>query len=83
MHLHPDRQRLGRQSSCASGFGCADKLTGKIEDTKVAWKTGGGSVTPTFRGTLSKTAENTGSITGSVTVEEYGVEGEFTATRSN
>jgi hypothetical protein len=66
---------------CTSDRG-TEKVTGKVEDTKVTWKSTGGTVTLSYTGTLGKTADMAGFVAGSVLVEEYGVEGEFTATQA-
>lgn len=58
------------------------KLTGKVEDKTVTWtyksEYNGAPLTIKYKGAL----EGTSKITGSVLVEEYSVEGEFTATLS-
>lgn len=56
------------------------KLTGKVEEKAVTWtlksEYNGAPLTIKYKGAL----DGTGKITGSVLVEEYSVEGEFTAT---
>ncbi|QOY90924.1 hypothetical protein [Paludibaculum fermentans] len=56
------------------------KLAGKVADKTVAWtfksEYNGAPLTIKYKGTLDGTSK----ITGSVLVEEYSVEGEFTAT---
>ena len=69
-------------SGDCSGDTGSGKVTGKIEGAKVTWSHGGGTVTLTFRGTLGKGADMTPQILGNVTVEEYGVVGEFSAAPS-
>jgi len=68
--------------TCASTGGTS-ALTGKVDDKKITWtyKVNGssGPVTLNYRGALNSATN----MTGSVNVEEYGVEGEFTATQSN
>jgi len=57
------------------------QITGKVEDKKVSWsyksQYNGGPLTMKYQGALSASK-----ITGSVNVEEYGVDGEFIATQS-
>ena len=66
--------------SCDTEAGDAIKLVGTVDDAKITWKVSG-EYTLTYRGTLDKTGE-VASISGSVTVEEYGIEGEFLATQA-
>lgn len=58
------------------------EVSGKAEEKTAAWtyksEYEGNPITVTFKGTL----DATGKVAGSVTVEEFGVEGEFTATPS-
>jgi hypothetical protein len=58
------------------------QITGKVEDQKVTWtfksEYQGSPLTVVFRGSI----ESATKITGSVLVEEFGVEGQFTATQS-
>lgn len=65
--------------SCAAEQGTT-QLAGKIDDKKVSWSYkidyNGQPLTLKYAGTLAAPEK----ITGSVTVEEFGVEGEFTAT---
>jgi hypothetical protein len=67
--------------TCGAEQGTA-QLSGKIEDKKVAWSYkidyNGQPLTLKYAGTLASPEK----ITGSVTVEEFGVEGEFTATQA-
>lgn len=67
--------------SCSSDNGSGD-LKGKVDNKTVTWtyksQYNGGPLTLTYKGTL--TADD--KITGSVTVEEYSVDGDFTATHS-
>ena len=57
-------------------------INGKIEDKKVSWvyksEYNGGPITLTYGGNL----DSGDKISGTVRVEEYGVEGEFTANAS-
>jgi hypothetical protein len=75
-------QKNGELSgSCAFSAGPA-RLTGKIEGAKVTWtlktESEAGPVTVIYTGTLD--GEDT--ITGTLTAVEFGVDGEFKATRS-
>ena len=58
------------------------QISEKIDEKKVTWtyksEYNGSPLTVTFKGTL----ESTTKITGTVRAEEFGVEGEFTATQS-
>jgi hypothetical protein len=67
--------------TCSSTSG-AVTINGKIDGKKVNWtyksEYNGGPITMTYKGT----ADSTEKISGSVTVEEYSVDGEFTATKS-
>ena len=73
-----DNELIG---SCNSSRSTGD-LSGKVDEHKVTWtyksQYNGGPVTLTYRGTLGSPTK----IAGTVHVEEYGVEGEFTATQS-
>ncbi|MGC4051158.1 MAG: hypothetical protein QM757_17490 [Paludibaculum sp.] len=55
------------------------KITGKVEDKTVTWtlksEYNGGPLTIKYKGTI----DGANKISGSVVVEEYSVEGEFTA----
>lgn len=66
--------------SCSPERG-AVQISGKVDGKKVTWtyrsEYEGSPLTVTFKGTF----DSTGKITGSVVAEEFGVEGEFTATR--
>jgi len=57
-------------------------VTGKIDDKKVTWEYkseyNGGPITLTYTGTLGADKK----IVGTVNVQEYGVDGDFTATPS-
>ena len=57
------------------------QISGKVDGKKVTWtyksEYAGSPLTVTFRGTL----DSAGKITGSVLAEEFGVEGEFTASQ--
>lgn len=57
------------------------QISGKVDGKKVTWtyksQYEGNSLTVTFKGSFDSTAK----ITGSVVAEEFGVEGEFTATQ--
>jgi hypothetical protein len=65
--------------SCTADQG-SGKITGKIDGNKVSWsyetEYNGAPLTVKFAGTL----DSTGKITGSVSVEQFGVDGDFTAT---
>lgn len=65
--------------SCTSDRSTGN-ISGKVDNKTVNWtyksEYNGGPITLTYKGTL--TADN--KISGSVNVEEYSVEGEFTAT---
>lgn len=65
--------------TCRSEAGSVE-ITGKLEGNKVAWgyKTEyqGSPLTVSYKGTIESPAK----ITGTVTAEEFGVEGDFTAT---
>jgi hypothetical protein len=67
--------------SCSSDHG-AVPISGKVNEKKVSWtyksEYNGGPITLTYKGTL----DSTNKISGSVMVEEYGAEGEFTATQA-
>ncbi len=67
--------------SCTSEQGAVN-ITGKVDGKKVSWtyksEYNGGPITLTYSGTV-QSAEK---ITGSVNVEEYSAEGEFTATQT-
>lgn len=64
--------------SCATEIGTVN-LTGTVDDKKVNWKYkteyNGGPLTLTYAGTLDAADK----MTGKVTVEEYSVDGEFSA----
>lgn len=86
----------GRESDYACTFaqkdsdltgGCSPErgtvqIGGKVEGKTVSWfyksEYDGSPLTVRFKGTI----DSTGKITGSLLAEEYGVEGEFTATPS-
>jgi len=65
--------------SCTADQG-SGKVTGKIDGTKVSWsydtEYNGSPLTVKFTGTL----DSTGKIAGAVSVEQFGVDGDFTAT---
>jgi hypothetical protein len=67
--------------TCRTDRGTVE-ISGKIEQQVVTWKYrsdyDGSPLTVSFKGKL----ESAGKIAGSVTAEEFGVEGEFTATLS-
>ncbi len=67
--------------SCKTDNGTVN-ITGSIDDKKVNWtyksEYNGGPITLDYAGTI----ESAEKITGSVKVEEYSVEGDFTATVS-
>jgi hypothetical protein len=66
--------------SCSPERG-AVQISGKVEGKKATWTYksdyNGSPLTVTFKGTF----DSTGKIAGSVVAEEFGVEGEFTATQ--
>ena len=66
--------------SCKDPNGTND-ITGKVDGTKVSWSFksdyNGTPITVNFDGTLA-----TGKITGTVSVKEFSIEGEFTATQA-
>ena len=69
--------------TCSADAGSGN-VTGKIDGRKVTWthkfnSSANGPITLNFRGALNSATD----ITGSVNVEEYGVDGEFTATPSH
>jgi hypothetical protein len=57
-------------------------ISGKVDEKKITWmyksEYNGSPITVNYKGTLDSTTK----ITGTVNVEEYGAEGEFTATQS-
>jgi len=65
--------------SCTADQG-SGKITGKIDGSKVSWsydtEYNGSPLTVKFTGTL----DSTGKIVGAVSVEQFGVDGDFTAT---
>jgi hypothetical protein len=65
--------------SCASEQG-SGKITGKVDGNKVSWSYetdyNGAPLTVKFTGTV----DSAGKIAGSVSVEQFGVDGDFTAT---
>jgi len=65
--------------SCTADQG-SGKVTGKIDGAKVSWsydtEYNGSPLTVKFTGTL----DSTGKIAGAVSVEQFGVDGDFTAT---
>jgi hypothetical protein len=65
--------------TCTSDNGDG-KITGKVDGTKVTWsylsQYNGEPLTTTYTGTLDSAA---GKITGTVNVEQFGVDGDFTA----
>jgi hypothetical protein len=67
--------------SCNTNRGTV-QISGKVDEKKVTWMYksdyNGSPLTVTFNGTLNSTTK----ITGSVRAEEFGVEGEFSATLS-
>jgi hypothetical protein len=69
--------------TCTSERGTTN-ITGKIDNQKITWtykseSQANGAITLNYRGALNATKD----IAGFVKVEEFGVEGEFTATQSN
>lgn len=67
--------------TCSSDNGSVN-ISGSVDNKRVNWvyksEYNGGPITLTYKGTV----ESADKITGSVTVEEYGVDGDFTATPS-
>jgi hypothetical protein len=67
--------------TCSSDHGNIN-ITGKIDGKNVSWtyksEYNGGPITLTYKGTLG----SANSISGTVAVEEYSVEGDFTATQA-
>jgi hypothetical protein len=65
--------------SCTADQG-SGKITGKVDGNKISWsyetEYNGSPLTVKFTGTL----DSAGKIAGSVTVEQFGVDGDFTAT---
>lgn len=68
--------------ACSNDQG-SHKLTGKVDGSKITWSYGseynGEALTLRYSGTLD---EATAKISGSVTVDPFGVDGDFTATPS-
>jgi hypothetical protein len=66
--------------TCESQLGSV-KITGKVEGKKVSWmyksEYNGSPLTMKYKGTL-----DSNKIVGNVNVEEYGVDGDFTAVQS-
>lgn len=67
--------------SCAAAAG-SFTVVGKVADKKVTWtyksNSEAGPITLNYRGAIQSPT----SVTGSVNVEEFGVEGQFTATQA-
>jgi hypothetical protein len=67
--------------TCTSDNGDG-KLTGKVDGTKITWsyvtQYNGDPLTTKYSGTLDSAAAK---ITGTMTVEQFGVDGDFTATQ--
>jgi len=67
--------------NCTSDQGTV-KITGKVEEKKISWsyesEYNGTPLTAKYSGRL----DSTNKITGAMSVEAFGVEGEFTATQS-
>ena len=70
--------------SCSSDRGTVEISAGKVDGKSATWTckgdSPGGTATLVYKGTLDS-ADSPTKITGKVTVVEYRVEGEFTATR--
>ncbi|MFN7998816.1 MAG: hypothetical protein U0Q18_34650 [Bryobacteraceae bacterium] len=68
--------------ACSSEQGTVN-ITGKVDGKNVSWifksEYNGGPITLTYKGTIDAANK----ISGTVTVEEYSAEGEFTATQDN
>jgi hypothetical protein len=66
--------------TCTSDNG-SGKATGKVDGTKITWsydsQYNGSPLTLTYSGTFDSTANK---IAGTVSVEQYGVDGDFSAT---
>jgi hypothetical protein len=66
--------------TCTSDNGDG-KVTGKVNGTKITWsyvsQYNGDPLTTTYTGTLDSAADK---ITGTLSVEQFGVDGDFTAT---
>ena len=75
-------QKAAELTGTCGSEGRSLQITGKVEDQKVTWtfksEYQGNPLTVVFRGSI----ESATKITGSVLVEEFGVEGQFTATQS-
>jgi hypothetical protein len=75
---HKDKELTG---TCSTDRGTV-QISGKMDEKNVTWKYqseyNGSPLTVTFKGTLDSATK----ITGRVAVEEFGIEGEFTATQS-
>jgi hypothetical protein len=67
--------------SCSSDHGTVN-ISGKVDEKKITWmyksEYNGSPITINYKGTLDSTTK----MTGTVNVEEYSAEGEFTATQS-
>jgi hypothetical protein len=67
--------------SCKTTEGKDSKSTGKVDGTKITWsydsEYNGSPLTVKYVGTLDAAA---GKIAGTVSVEQFGVDGDFTAT---
>lgn len=70
--------------SCSSGRSTVEISAGKVDGKSATWTckgdSPGGTATLVYKGILDS-ADSPAKIIGKVTVVEYGVEGEFTATR--
>ncbi len=68
--------------ACNSDQGTVN-ISGKVDGKNITWiyksEYNGGPITLTYKGTLAAANK----ISGTVTVEEYSVDGEFTATQAN
>jgi len=72
----------GTCSASGTAPGGESKVTGKVDGTKISWQYdfqyNGSPLTMKFSGTL-----DSGKVTGQVTVAQYGVGGDFTATHKS
>lgn len=75
-------QKNGDLSGSCNGEQGTVNISGKVDGKNVNWvyksQYNGGPITLTYKGTL----DSANKITGTVTVEEYSVQGDFTATQS-
>jgi hypothetical protein len=76
-------QKGNQLTGDCSSEGGSSKAAGEVDGAKINWaydtQYNGGPLTIKYSGTLDS---NAGKITGTVSVEQYSVDGDFTATRS-